>query len=217
MRQAQARDWLYRLIKKESLARLLALYGIGENFSWRAVYGGWRKACFKLELAERSLLLALYPPGSFPRSKIERGLFFEQLVAASGLPARAVIRTINGRFLVSCLTGQGRVYGALFRFYPGRAIHPYGREQIREAGVWLGRLHRRFRKADGTTLVHGDFARGNLLFDSRGKFIAMIDFEEAHWGRAKEDCQISLDFFYQDCQLPKEEVKEIFLNAYARH
>jgi Ser/Thr protein kinase RdoA (MazF antagonist) len=209
------RDQLYRQIDKRRIKKILSFYDINGEFSFKPIYGGWRKACF-LVRDSVDYVLTVYPPNSLPPAKILQAASFEDQAAGLGLPARRVIETVSGHPLCSCRTKSGIIYAVLYSYQKGDLVFPYGREEIGQAGLWLSRLHQFFKRSDGTTLVHGDFARGNLLFD-KGKLSAIIDFEEARWGQPKEDIATSLSFFYQDCSgMKKREISEIFLSAYDR-
>jgi tRNA A-37 threonylcarbamoyl transferase component Bud32 len=69
----------------------------------------------------------------------------------------------------------------------------HGRAVMRATGAILGELQSVRRPmlgslpGNGPVVVHGDFGPQNMLFDEQGEVAAVLDWEFAHWGQARED------------------------------
>ncbi|HUV71996.1 MAG TPA: phosphotransferase [Clostridia bacterium] len=213
MSQESWQKKIYQRIEGKDVAKILSFYGIAGRFSYVPLYGGWRKACFLLDTEKEKLVLTIYPLQALEEERIISAIRLEQEALKKGLPCRKALKTKRGNELLLYRLKGEMIYVVLFFYLPGQTVHPYREQQIQETGKWLAKLHRAFENRN-QTLIHGDFARGNLFFNAEGKLCGIIDFEEARWGEAEEDIKITMDFLFKDCLIPKEKIAEIFKTAY---
>lgn len=65
-------------------------------------------------------------------------------------------------------------------------------------------------------LIHGDLFVDNVLFGDDGRLSAMLDFEQASWGRLAYDVAVTLLAFGFGREGFREDLSRAFLNAYAQ-
>ena len=178
--------------------------------------GGLRKRCFLIEEKGEKLVFCLWPKGSLPKKKIQQAIKLELLARKRGFPCRRWLKT--GKAWIREIRFEERDYWlGVGNYLAGKPCGQWTPEYLLSAGRTLAQFHRSFQLAPGKTLLHLDFARGNILFDKDKKVCGILDFEEAAWGEPEKDIACSLSFFIVDCKgLPKEEIEKKFLEGYKK-
>ncbi|MFC1790464.1 adenylyltransferase/cytidyltransferase family protein [Patescibacteria group bacterium] len=161
------------------------------------LHGGLRKRCFLIKNNQEKWVFSLWPEGSLSSERIRQTIKKELLVKEKGLPARQWEK-IGGRWLIRIWYHQRRYWLGVGNYLPGQTSLKWSGAHLQTAGQMLARLHNTFRKRDGNTLIHLDFARGNVLFDKEARVIGILDFEESVWGKVEKDLGCSLSFLVVD-------------------
>lgn len=209
--------------RKENLAQILtavlAKFGIPiENeqaLSWEFLYGGLRKVCLKVKLKkQKEFLCVFWPKQSIEKKRVIKSLEIEEKVGRKGI---FKTRRWLPKKLLKIKIGKYWFWVTLLSNIPGKSVFPFQPSHVFSAGEALASLHQAFLRKDGSTLLHLDFVRGNILFDDKNKVCGVLDFEEACWGEPEKDIACALSFLIVDCQgLTKKKIEKRLLDGYQK-
>ena len=119
------------------------------------------------------------------------------MVRKRGLPARRW-QKLSEDWVEKIRLEKKEYWLGIGEFLPGESLPQWSSGHLISAGRMLARLHKTFQKNGNKTLIHLDFARGNVLFDKKKKMVGILDFEEAEWGKPEKDLASSLSFLVID-------------------
>ena len=202
-----------------------------DSISYHRLYGGIRNAVFLIKTSEGKYVLTIYKPSPTAKGRVERNLLLYNYLRPKGFFVPEVIRTKKDNlYLRSFILGAER-FISCHRYIGGRKIFPYGKPEIALVGKMLAKLHHKLPEFPRTeilrtaplefsmgakkTVLHMDFARGNILFSDDNHISAVLDFEGAAWGYPIIDIAKSLAIISKDNQeLPRGEIKDTFIEQY---
>ncbi|MFW6143388.1 MAG: phosphotransferase enzyme family protein [Patescibacteria group bacterium] len=226
-------------LSEEDLRELAFSFSLPEslqqkNPSFYRLYGGMRNAVVLAKFSEQEMfVLTIYKPSPTARQRVRRSLGVSKFLCKKDFLVPCFLETKHNKdFLELELLGVKR-YISFHRFRGGRKIFPYGLEQIVPAGKFLSQLHKALREFPSKellrpfpeeeingdqefTVLHMDYARGNILFDLDGtEVVGVLDFEEATWGPPVADIGKSLAISTKDNKdLSRRVMVDCFLDGY---
>jgi len=191
------------------------------SFTWQEqiskgipLEGGLRKRCFLVKEGREKLVYSLWPTDSLSEEKIKQTIKWELMARARGVPARHW-QKLDGSWLKKIRFERKIYWLGIGNYLPGQIYYDLAPGQLYAAGRKLAFLHQSFRRLNNKTLLHLDFARGNLLFNKKKEVAGILDFEEAGWGIVEKDLACSLSFFVVDNgQLADNQIWGNFLKGY---
>jgi len=223
---------VWQKISEGTLVHLLGYYPVSvSHAAFFPLYGGLRNAVFYVKTSDGEYTLTIHKPDPTDEERVRKAISIMSFLVQHDFPVPQVVRTQDGReYFSEEILGAKRVV-SLHHFIRGRKVFPYGKNHLWEAGRMLSRLHETlhaFPEKDflqdisagqefsgEKTVLHLDFARGNILFDRGGKITAILDFEDAALGFPVVDISKSLAIHYKDRKdLATAEIKEAFLTGY---
>lgn len=220
-------------ISEEELKGLLALFSVSRGGAeFFRLYGGIRNAVLFVKLSEgEGYTLTIYKPDPEAERRVRKVIGILSYLSSQNFPVPRVIKTKEGETYFSKeILGAERLV-TLSRFIRGRKVFPYGKKHLFEAGKMLSRLHLALceypdkdeldeisfddRFSGPETVLHLDFARGNLLFDEQENIVCILDFEEAAWGAPIIDVAEALAVHFKDRKnLTTTEIESVFIEGY---
>ncbi len=223
-----------QVISRPDFKAILKAYPISVNsynVFFQRLYGGIRNAVFLIEGRGGKFVLTIYKLAESAENRVRRNLEIYQYLQPRGFPVPEVVFT-NKRelFVQKPLFGADR-FVSLHKYIGGQQIFPHRGKELDSIGKFLSDLHtalRGFPKRDllcrspveigfggQSTVLHMDFARGNILFDEERNISAVLDFEEAVWGAPILDIAKSLALISKDNQEDSFAfIKKKFLSGY---
>lgn len=220
---------VYSAVTQDRLLTLLGHYRLGAVARIVPLGGGLRNASFLVKAGQEKYVLRLYQPEASRDRQILEMIKLQLYLHDRGFPVPRIVFTADELyfFYEEVLDCRRRI--ALFEFLEGWTLPYYLPRHLFAAGRTLANLHTVLADYPGknclpfhgdaaagpTTVLHGDFARANLLFNHEG-VCGILDFESAAGGPALLDISRSLDLFFRDQPgMPPEEIRKHFLDGYA--
>lgn len=157
------------------------------------LFGGHRNKVFRID----GKVKIVWKDGFKRRKQIREGVLLENFVAAH--------TDIKSRMLVDKskpVQEEGGKLVTYFHYAAGEIRYPWNLEEIAFAAKLLGKLHLAINPSLLLTpysLLHLDFARGNVLFQpGSAAAIGVIDFETTAVGPVEQELGRSLSFILVD-------------------
>lgn len=122
-------------------------------------------------------------------------------------------RTLKDPNVPVAITASG-LFSTEMTYAHGERRYPWNEYELKTAAQMLGRLHEAFRHvtfdknerdvaSPDNQLIHGDFARSNILFKEGSADVSgVIDFERVDMGPIEQDLGKSLSLILVDSQIP---------------
>ncbi len=202
-----------------------------DNISYHRLYGGIRNAVFLVKKPCEWYVLTIYKPSPTAQGRVKRNLEIYRYLRSRNFPVPEVVTTCGGDlYLRRELLGVER-FVSCHRYLGGRKIFPHGKREISRSATMLAKIHLELAEFPHrkilhslpvdigidapSTVLHMDFARGNILFTEEGEISAVLDFEAASWGPPIVDIAKSLAIISKDNEeLPYEDIKSVYLENY---
>ena len=234
---------VFETLKSYELIQLLKPYSFNpETVAISPMIGGLRDACYLVKSENKSAVLRIYQPTTRLTKGKCRTAFDAQFSATDyqlpttnylrrcGFSVPRVIPTRDGELSQYYNLHGARRRVALFSYIQGVTLPRYLPRHLYAAGRTLSDLHAVLSLRDRplpeglslsrtvlfkqNTILHGDFARGNLLF-WHGRPSGIIDWAGATVGPAIYDLARSLALFFLDHPDRREaDIRRDFLSGY---
>lgn len=208
-------------ISEADFKSVLDAYWVTSDFdsiSPQRLYGGIRNAVFLLNTSRGDFVLTIYKPAPSAKKRVKRNLKIYTFLKPQGLPVPEMVPAKNGRLFVNRFILGVERFVSLHKYIGGYKIFPYSEDDLFAMGKMLSNFHSCLRTfpeqgilrlipeeiaatetfAGSNTVLHMDFARGNVLFEGRGDISVVLDFEEAMWGPPILDISKSLALISKD-------------------
>ncbi|MEA2020357.1 MAG: phosphotransferase [Patescibacteria group bacterium] len=224
-------------ISEADFENALSAYWVTSDFasiSHQRLYGGIRNAVFLVKSCRGDFVLTIYKLVPDAENNVKRNLRIYIFLKPQGFSVPEVVPTKDGNlFAAKQILGAERLV-SLHKYIGGFKIFPYRKDDLVAMGKMLSNLHSCLRTfpdqgilrsvpevvatenfAGNNTVLHMDFARGNVLFEDHGNISVVLDFEEAMWGPPILDISKSLAIILKDNKEDSfDYIKEKFFEGY---